>query len=271
MIENLKVHWQTYLMELFGLAGFVLAAGLLTIFLEHPDLPVMKSSLKDHPLLRRIPLGIILGIYIAVVVLLFGKKSGAHINPSVTWTFYRLGKISFTNALFYTIAQFAGAIGAAQLLKYASGDLFSHPLINYGVTEPKPPYESITAFIAEFIISAILMLVVLMASSSKRLEKYVALMSGVLIAVYLIIEIPFSGMSLNPARSFAGAFAANKWEHLWIYFVAPTLAMLAAGEVFIRWKKKQLGLANQDHHHVKIKSIRRDYNEIPHYPTKNAI
>ncbi|MEJ7685401.1 MAG: aquaporin [Segetibacter sp.] len=84
-----------------------------------------------------------------------------------------------------------------------------------------------TAFIAEFIISFILMLAVLMATSSKRFEKHIAVISGVLIALYLIIEIPFSGMSLNPARSFAGAFAAEKWEHLWIYFVAPTLAMLS--------------------------------------------
>lgn len=270
MIESIRMHWQIYLMEAFGLAGFVLFAGLLTIFLEHPDLPVMKSELQNHPLLRRVPLGIILSIYISVVILLFGKKTGAHINPSVTWTFYRLGKINFTDALFYTIAQFTGAIAAAQLLKYAMGDLFSHSMVNYGNTEPKPPYGTMTAFIAEFIISFILMLVVLMASSSIRYEKYVALISGVLIGLYLIIEIPFSGMSLNPARSFAGAFAANKWGHLWLYFVSPTLAMLAASEIFIGWKEKQSGLANQNNHPAKIQSVRSDYKEIPHYPVEKT-
>ncbi|MEJ7685402.1 MAG: aquaporin [Segetibacter sp.] len=117
MIENLKIHWHVYLMEAFGLAGFVIVAGLLTILLEHPDLPVMKSSFGKYAVLRRIPLGIIMGGYITAVVLFFGKKSGAHINPSVTWTFFRLGKISFTDALFFTIAQFAGAIGGALLLE----------------------------------------------------------------------------------------------------------------------------------------------------------
>jgi aquaporin Z len=270
MLQYLKKNWQTYLMELLGLAGFVLGAGLLTIFLEHPDLPVMKSKLQHYALLRRIPLGIIMGAYIAIVILLSGKKSGAHINPSVTWTFYRLGKINFTNSLFYTIAQFAGAIGAAVLLKYTLGDLFGHPLINYGNTEPKPPHGTMTAFIAEFIISFILMLVVLMASSSKRFEKYVALISGVLIALYLIIEIPLSGMSLNPARSFAGAFAANKWGYLWIYFVAPTLAMLAASEVFIGWKEKQLSNASSANRPKKIKLMRTDYKEIPIYPVEKT-
>lgn len=247
----------------------MLIAGLLTIFLEHPDLPVMKGELKNSSLLRRVPLAIVLGIYVTVVVLLFGKKSGAHVNPSVTWTFYRLGKINFKDALFYTIAQFTGAIGAAQLLKYATGNLFGHPLINYGNTEPKPPHGTMSAFIAEFIISFILMLVILIASSSKRFEKYVALITGVLIALYLIIELPFSGMSLNPARSFAGALAANKWTYLWIYFISPTLAMLAASEVFLGWRERQLGIAGVVDDSAKIKFPGRDYKEMPHYPLES--
>lgn len=268
MAENLKKNWQVYLMELSGLAGFVLIAGILTVFMEHPDLPVMKSSLQDYPLLRRIPLGIILGIYVAVVVLLFGKRSGAHINPSVTWTFYRLGKISFTNACLYSASQFAGAIGAALLLKSTLGNLFSYPSINYGNTEPKPPHGAMTAFIAEFVISFVLMLMVLMVSSSKRFEKYAALLSGILIAIYLIVEIPLSGMSLNPARSFAGALEANEWRHLWIYFAAPTLAMLAAGEIYSGWKIKQTGHADFNLPSPIIKSINSDYIELPNYPVE---
>ncbi len=240
MIELIKQHWKTYSMEAAGLAGFVLGAGLLSIILEHPDLPVMQSSLKDYPLLRRIPMGVIMGAYITGITLLFGKKSGAQINPSVTWSFFRLGKINFENALLYTIFQFAGAVIAAQLLKYFTGSLFSHPLIDFGVAKPKPEYSSIIAFIAEFIISFILMLLVLFAASSKRFEKYVGLISGVLIALYLIFEMPFSGMSLNPARSFGGALAAYEWDHLWIYFVAPPLAMLVAAEIFLQWRKKRL-------------------------------
>lgn len=266
-MQSIKKNGSSYLMEFAGLAGFVLLAGLLTIFLEHPDLAVRQGALKDHAFLRRIPLGIILGIYIAVVVLAFGKKSGAHINPAVTWTFYRLGKINFTDAWLYTIAQFAGAVGGAHLLKYTLGDWFGHPLINYGNTAPQPPHGSLAAFTAEFIISFILMLVVLMASSSQRWEKYVAPLSGGLIALYLMIEIPFSGMSLNPARSFAGSLAANQWEHLWIYFVAPPLAMLAASEVFISWQVKQADPTKQL---SKTKSDRPDYQEIPHYPVAAA-
>lgn len=231
-------HWREYLMEAGGLAGFVLGAGLLTIFLEHPDFPAMQSAFggESNALWRRVPLGIVMGVYIAVVVYLFGEKSGAHINPATTWAFFRVGKINFTDSCFYTLAQFVGAVGAALALKFVLGEWFAHPLINFGVTVPKPPHGSVSAFAAEFIISFVLMFVVLIVISSKRLEKYAAVVTGVLIALYLIFELPFSGMSLNPARSFAAALAANKWEHLWIYFVAPPAAMLLAAEIFKRIK-----------------------------------
>ncbi len=225
-------------MEATGLAGFVLGAGVLTIFLEHPDFPVMKGAFggEENAIWRRVPLGILMGAYIALVIYLFGEKSGAHINPATTWTFFRLGKIDTANVVFYTLAQFAGAIAAAQLLKATLGEWFAHPLVGFGVTKPMPPHDSVSAFVAEFIISFVLMFVVLIIISSKSLEKYAAPASGVLIALYLIFELPFSGMSLNPARSFAAALAADKWEHLWIYFVAPPLAMLLAAEIYARIK-----------------------------------
>ncbi|MCA1638753.1 MAG: aquaporin [Acidobacteria bacterium] len=185
MNEIFTRHWREYLMEAAGLAGFVLSAGLLTVFLEHPDLPAMQSSFggEENAIWRRVPLGLILGAYIALVIYLFGEKSGAHINPATTWAFFRLGKINFKNAALYTLAQFAGAIAAAQLLKFALGHWFAHPKVGYAVTKPMPPHDSGEAFVAEFIISFVLMFVVLIIMSSKRLEKYAAPVSGVLIAL----------------------------------------------------------------------------------------
>lgn len=248
-----KNNTKFYLMEGAGLAGFVIGAGLLTIFLEHPGLPVMQSGWKDHALLRRIPLGIIMGGYIFLITILFGKQSGAHINPAATWAFYRLQKISRNNAIVYTIVQFTGAIAAAQILKYAVGDWFSHPAINYGVTAPKPPYTSLAAFVAEFLISFFLLFITLLAAGSKRWNKMVPLLSGLLIAAYIIFEIPFSGMSLNPARSTAAAITAGRFEHLWIYFVAPLAAMLLAAELFLKIHQNKNG---------------PDKKELPVYPLK---
>lgn len=247
MIETFKRHWREYLMEAAGLAGFVVGASLLTVFLEHPDFSVMRSALGEYPALRRVPLGIVLGAYIAGVVYLFGKSSGAHINPAVTWAFYRLGKINFSDAAFYTLAQFAGAIAAAQMMKLALGGFYSDAPIHFVVTEPaKWDASGGAAFAAEFFISFVLMFACLVAANSRRLEKFVAPLTGGLIALYLIVETPYSGMSLNPARSFGSALAADEWRYLWIYFVAPPLAMLLAAEIFLRLKPFFSGLIDKE-------------------------
>jgi aquaporin Z len=247
MIESVKLHWREYLMEAAGLGGFVVGASLLTVFLEHPEMPAMRSLFGQHPTLRRVPLGIILGGYIAGVVYLCGRRSGAHINPAVTWAFFRLGKISFADSVLYTIAQFAGAIVGAQIMRLALGNYFSEPPINYVVTVPaKWDASGATAFTAEFIISFVLMIACLVAANSRRLENLVAPITGVLIAVYLIVETPLSGMSLNPARSFGSAVAADEWSYLWIYFVAPMAAMLIAAEVFHRTKLLFGGLIDME-------------------------
>jgi aquaporin Z len=55
-----------------------------------------------------------------------------------------------------------------------------------------------------------------------------------LVAVYITIEAPISGMSMNPARTFASAVPARHWGDLWIYFTAPVIGMLAAAELYLR-------------------------------------
>src|SRR5215471_13876497 len=52
-------------------------------------------------------------------------------------------------------------------------------------------------------------------------------------AMYYTFEAPLSGMSTNPARTFGSALHANYWHALWIYFIAPALGMLAAGQLFL--------------------------------------
>ena len=54
------------------------------------------------------------------------------------------------------------------------------------------------------------------------------------IAIYIAVEAPLSGMSMNPARSFGPGLVARMWDGMWIYFVAPPLGMLLAAEVHLR-------------------------------------
>jgi hypothetical protein len=90
---------------------------------------------------------------------------------------------------------------------------------------------------AELAISFFLMITVLFATNHKKLASYTAYFVGVLVATYFTFEAPLSGMSTNPARTFGSALHANYWHALWIYFIAPSMGMLAAGEVFLRVRR----------------------------------
>ncbi|MGI4022190.1 MAG: MIP/aquaporin family protein [Janthinobacterium lividum] len=226
-----------YVMEALAIAGFMLAAAFTTIFLEHPDSPLAHTQLAVHPVWHSIILAVVMGIYIFAMATAVGKLSGAHANPMLTWTFFRLKKITFANVCAYLTAQFLGAIAAVLLLKLTMGKLFAHPLVDYSITKPKSGHSLGSAFIAEFIITFIFIIINLFVLSSKKLEKYNAAIAGLLIALFLIFELPYSGMSMNPARSFASALVAWKWEEIWIYFVAPILGMLLATETFKIWQK----------------------------------
>ena len=252
LLHTIKQNGKYYLMEAAGIAGFVILAGGLTIFLEHPAMPVMKTWLWHYPFLRRVLLGIGIGLYVTGTIKLFGKLSGTHVNPSVTGAFLRLGNITFINALNYVIAQFIGALAGFFLLKWLANDLFSYPSIDYGISKPQPPHSLLTAFIAEFVISFLLMITTLMMSGSRKWEKHIAVVTGILLALYIIFELPYSGMSMNPARSFAAALGTNQWDGLWIYFTSPILATLLAAEVFLIWKKKRLNGQHPDHRNISI-------------------
>jgi len=70
--------------------------------------------------------------------------------------------------------------------------------------------------------------------SAPRLSRFTGVLAACLVALYIAIESPLSGMSMNPARSFAPAVASRTLATLWIYFVAPLAGMLLAAELYVR-------------------------------------
>ena len=200
--------------------------------------------------MRHVALGASMAIFVAALVYSpWGKRTGAHINPAVTWAFYRLGRISGWDTLFYTIFQFIGAIVAPPLLLWVLGAPFEHEQIRYGTTQPGPLGEWV-AFAAEFVISFVMMLVLLFALGSKRWAKRSGLLLAALIGIYIAVESPLSGMSLNPARSFGAALLAGQWHGIWLYFAAPSLAMLSAAETYRR--ARPASIASLPHYPVSV-------------------
>ena len=226
----LRRHWPEYLIEGWALGTFMVSAGLVATLLGSPVSPLHRA-LPD-PLWRNAVGGIAMGLTaIALIHSPWGKRSGAHMNPAVTLTFLRLGKTQPWDALFFVTAQVLGGTSGVLLVAALAGHAFSDPPVSYAATLPGPAGPA-TAFAAEFVISAVLMLTVLSLMAAARLAPYTGLIVGVLVALYITFESPLSGMSMNPARSLASAAPGMLWHHLWIYLTAPVLGMLAGAQVF---------------------------------------
>src|SRR6266513_1664416 len=232
MFHSLKEHWPEYFCEAAELGLFMISAGLFTILLAHPNSPVL--TVIPSQFIRRMLTGIAMGsTAIALIFSPLGKRSGAHFNPAVTLTFWRLGKVKNWDAFFYIIAQFVGGIVGVFAVALFVREALSHPKVNYAATLPGPQGMAI-AFIAEFAIAFILMSVVLRVSNTPHIARYTGLFAGALVATYITLEAPFSGMSMNPARTFGSAFVGHLWTGLWIYFIAPVFAMQLAASLYLR-------------------------------------
>jgi aquaporin Z len=205
-------HWPEYLIEAAGLGIFMVAAGLCVLLAEGPGGMAAIAS----PDARRVLVGIAMGLTaIAIIYSPWGVRSGAHLNPAVTLAFLRLGKVAPADAGFYILAQFAGGAAGTLLLAALVGDRFTLPPVSAVVTLPGK-WGELAAFAAEAAIAFILMMTVLRATASPLLMRWTGLCAGLLVALYIAVEAPVSGMSLNPARSIASAVPSGLWHGIWI-------------------------------------------------------
>lgn len=234
-------------MEAFGLGIFMLSACVFGTILEHPASSIRQAI--ANPFLRLGLMGLAMGVTaVGFIYSPWGKQSGAHINPSVTLAFFRLGKIEPWDAGFYIAAHFVGALSGVLIAAAVVGNLLADPPVNYVVTVPGSSGVAV-AFLAEFGISFILMFVVLIATNTQVLSRFTGLFAGILVAVYISLEAPFSGMSMNPARTFGSALPAHIWTSIWVYFTAPPLGMLAAAALYLRLKGSGGVICAKLHHH----------------------
>jgi aquaporin Z len=250
-------HLPEYLIEAALLGLFMVSACAFTVLLEHPASPV-HAAFPD-PFLRRLLVGLAMG---ATAILLiyspWGKQSGAHMNPAITLTFTRLGKVAPHDAAAYMVAQFAGGIGGVLIARLALGGLLADPSVGYAATLPGPRGVPV-AFLAEAGISCLLVLVVLSVSSHPRWGAYTGLCAGILVACYITFEAPLSGMSMNPARTFGSAFFGRNWSAIWIYFTAPPLGMLAAAQLYLARRGRRAVACAKLHHRNSKRCIFCEY------------
>lgn len=222
----LSLHWKALLIEAWALGTFMISAALCTILIEN-------NISGDHAMLKRLFTGLAMGLTaILIIYSPWGRHSGAHMNPAMSFTMLLLRKMERYTAWMYIAFQFTGGIIGLALVNLFLNEQLMQANVNFVQTLPGPQGIG-KAFMGEYLISFILILMILFSSNDRSGRRYTGIFAGILIAAFITFESPYSGMSMNPARTMASALLAGNYTYLWIYFLAPIAGMLSAA---FSWK-----------------------------------
>lgn len=215
----------------FGGTFLTMLVGLSAIAFDFGSGSPMLRWVPD-PALRRLITGTVFaGTGTLVVYSAIGRRSGGHMNPSMTLAFFRLRKMTTPSALGYVASQVAGALCAALVVRAVWSDRALS--VHVGATLPGTG-GPVAAFGAELVITFLLVTLVLNFVDRPVLMPFTAITAGVFAAFLVLVEAPVSGTSMNPARSVAPAVASVTFRWLWIYLIAPPLGALLAVAVYRR-------------------------------------
>jgi aquaporin Z len=160
-----------------------------------------------------------------------GRRSGAHLNPVVTLAFWTQGKVHRHDVAGYLASQLVGAVAGTAVVLAAWGS--QARAVKIGATTPGRGVNSAEAVLVEAVMTALLVLAILVMTSSSVTARWTPLVLWLLIAALVWQGAPFTGTSLNPARSLGPALLAPRLSTYWIYVVGPlaggALAVAAFG------------------------------------------
>jgi aquaporin NIP len=161
------------------------------------------------------------GLIVMAMIYVLGDKSGAHLNPAVTFAFAVNKSFPVKEITPYVFSQFTGAMVASLLLKLLFPS--SHLL---GATIPSG--SNMQSFVLEFILTSILMLVIIsVATGAKEQGLFAGVTIGSVVGLEAMFAGPICGASMNPVRSLAPALISGELKQVWIYLTAPVLGALS--------------------------------------------
>ncbi|MBV9795330.1 MAG: aquaporin [Actinobacteria bacterium] len=169
-------------------------------------------------------------LMVMAIILFMGTVSGAHLNPAVSLAFALRGDFPWRRVPGYLVAQYAGAVLAALLLR----GLLGMPR-HVGLTLPGAGISAPVALIWEIVLTTGLVSVILgTASGAQQVGSFAALGVGSYIALAGLFGAPVSGASMNPARSLGPALVTGDWTAWWVYLAGPVAgAVIAVGAAWV--------------------------------------
>ena len=173
---------------------------------------------------------IIFGGIIAVMIYALGHISGAHFNPAVSIAFYSVGLVDIKKVMLFIPSQILGAVLASLVHCFFFGN--SH---GFGMTINKLSFVGGSSF--EVLMSFFLMLTIMGVATDSRATKSMAgIAIGSVVAICSFVGGPFTGASMNPARSLGPAFLSGDYSNIIIYIIMPVLGTVL-GSIFYNYIK----------------------------------
>ena len=217
--------WQKYLAEVLGTFILVLIGTMAIVAVD----TAVGADGGLGLVMATVPLAF--GFALLAGLYAFGEVSGGHFNPAVTLAMFVDRRASVSDLIGYWIAQVAGALlGSLTLMWMTNSDAVEATVNGYGGNGAG------TGWISEVVLTAIFVMVILQVTRSSTMSNqgFVAI-PLTLVAIHYA-GIPFSGASVNPARSIGPALVSGDdraISELWVYLLAPLVGALVG---WIVWK-----------------------------------
>lgn len=173
------------------------------------------------------------GLSIVAMAYSIGNVSGCHINPAVSVAMLISGKMTVSDFITYIIAQFLGATAGAGILVFMFGSNASLGINGFGANSALGAGMGV-AFVVEVILTFVFVMAILGVTSKVENGAVAGLVIGLTLTLVHILGIPFTGTSVNPARSFGPALLAGgeALSQLWVFIAAPIIGAAIAAVVY---------------------------------------
>lgn len=239
--EKLKTPWLSNLMKedatgwdtlLFALGEIIGTAVLVFI-----GCTGCIASLNITP--TELQIALTFGLAVMIAIQSTGHISGAHINPCITIAAMIMGKKSLPMSLLYIFSQCVGGLVGYGLLKAITPGELTYAIKDqtstFCVTRVHPEISIFRAFLTEFLATAILVMFVCGVWDCRNAKNSdsMSLRFGFCVAVLCVVFMPYTGCSMNPARSLAPAVWNGSWDNHWIYWIGPICGAIVSS-VFYR-------------------------------------
>ena len=164
-----------------------------------------------------VPISFGFGLALLAGLYAFGEVSGGHFNPAVSLAMLLDGRIDVGTMIGYWVAQIVGGVVAGVMLLVAT----STETVASTATVLGPGVEAWEGFLFEAVFTAIFLLVILKVSTSAASGPTAFLSISLTLTVIHLVLVPFTGTSVNPARSLGPGIVGGVWADQWLYWLAP--------------------------------------------------